>query len=95
MVSLLKQFKSPPRVPHLLNQNWLNLYAVFRKKPAFALAERGPKTTCLTQNFPVGFPYRPVGLRKSVLGSRLQKTHYPGRRPSKDARKNARRGSVF
>ena len=34
-------------------------------------------------------------LRKLVLRSRLQRTHYPGRRPSKDAQENTRRGSVF
>ena len=38
---------------------------------------------------------RPVGFRKSVLGSRLRNTHYPGRRKSRAAQKNARRGSVF
>ena len=39
--------------------------------------------------------YRPHGLGKSLLGSRLQRTHYPGGRPGKDARKNGRWGSEF
>ena len=39
--------------------------------------------------------YRRHGLWKSVLGSRLQKHTTPARVPSKHARKNARRGSVF
>ena len=39
--------------------------------------------------------YRGKGLRNSFLGSRLQKHTTPARVPSKHARKNARRGSVF
>ena len=41
------------------------------------------------------FVYRGLGFRNSLLGSRLQKHTSPARAATKDARKNARRGSVF